>query len=148
MPEEIAAIYLEAASVASSSYRAAGALLRLALQKLMPCLGEKGKNINADIASLVAKGLPVRIQQALDLCRVVGNESVHPGEITDEDGPELVHSLFTMLNLIVEDQIALPKSIDALYLRLPEEKRKAIENRDKTEDDSQSSEPQDTANQT
>ncbi len=130
MPEEIARVYLEAAAVSVSSYRAAAALLRLALQQLMPYLGEKGGNINADIANLVASGLPVRIQQALDLCRVVGNESVHPGEIADEDGPELVNSLFSMLNLIVDDRITRPKEIEALYLKLPEKKRIGIEIRD------------------
>jgi hypothetical protein len=47
----------------------------------MPHLGESGKNLNTDIGNLVKEGLSVDIQQALDSLRVIGNESVHPGEL-------------------------------------------------------------------
>ena len=133
MPTECSTDYNEAREIIAASPRAAASLLRLVLQKLMPALGEKGKNINDDIGSLVSKGLPVKIQQALDYCRVVGNNAVHPGVINLNDSPEVAHNLFAMINFIVEDRISRPKHVQSLYAKLPEEDRKTIESRDKSE---------------
>lgn len=130
LPETCRDAYDEARSIVGASPRAASALLRLALQKLMVELGEKGANLNDDIASLVQKGLPVQIQQALDYCRVVGNNAVHPLEIQINDTPEIAHTIFDMLNIIVEDRIAKPKQIAEAYARLPEGAKKAIAKRD------------------
>ncbi len=130
MPESLQAEYNEARSIFSRSPRAAVALLRLAIQKLMIELGEKGENINADIKSLVAKGLPLQVQQAFDYCRVVGNNAVHPGEINLNDSPEMGQHLFSMINFIIEDRITRPKHVAALYAKLPEAAREAIEKRD------------------
>jgi hypothetical protein len=130
MPEGCEPEYDEARSIAAKSPRAAAAIMRLALQKLLLILGEKGSNINDDIGSLVQKGLPVEIQQALDFCRVIGNNAVHPGEIEINDTPEIALTLFEMLNLIVEDRIARPKKIQEAYNKLPEGARAAIEKRD------------------
>jgi hypothetical protein len=79
LDDEIKRDYLEAASIVAKSSRSAGGLLRLCIQKLCKQLGEEGKNIDKDIGSLVAKGLDVRVQKALDTVRVIGNESAHPG---------------------------------------------------------------------
>lgn len=131
MPEEIQIDYNEARLIASTSPRGAAALLRLCIQKLCASLGESGKNIDNDIASLVAKGLPVRIQQALDVVRVVGNEAVHPGTMNLTDDTNTANALFGLVNYIVEDRITKSKEIEALYGALPEAKRNAIEQRDK-----------------
>jgi len=130
MPKSIIEEYQEARSIFARSPRAAVALLRLAIQKLMHELGEKGENINADIKALVSKGLPVQVQQAFDFCRVIGNNAVHPGEINLNDTPEMGQHLFSMLNFIVEDRITRPKHIASLYAQLPQSARDAIEKRD------------------
>lgn len=130
MPASIVDEYQEARSIFARSPRAAVALLRLAIQKLMPELGEKGDNINSDIKSLVAKGLAIQVQQAFDFCRVVGNNAVHPGEINLNDTPEMGQHLFNMINFIVEDRITRPKQIAELYAQLPEPARVAVERRD------------------
>jgi hypothetical protein len=130
MPDDVRADYLEAASVFGRSPRATAALLRLALQKLMVALSLPGKKIDADIATLVAGGLPEEVQQALDYLRVIGNESVHPGELDLNDTPELAHALFGMLNFVVEDRIERPRTIARLYGEIPAKNRGWIKERD------------------
>lgn len=132
MPDVIKPDYLEAASILNKSPRGAAALLRLALQKLLPILGANKPDINAAIGELVAKGLPVQIQQACDTLRVIGNESVHPGSIDLRDTPEVANHLFAVINLIVEVMISQPKKIAAVYSGLPTGKLDGIKKRDGT----------------
>lgn len=130
MPEDVKEDYLEAASISGKSPRGAASLLRLAIQKLCIYLGQKGKNLDDDIAVLVKDGLPVRIQKALDIVRVIGNNAVHPGVIDLKDDQVSVNALFNLINQIVQDRITQPKEVDAFYETLPEAARTAIEKRD------------------
>jgi Domain of unknown function (DUF4145) len=132
MPDAIKEDFDEAASIVDKSPRGAAALLRLCIQKLMPELGETGKDLNEDIASLVKKGLEPEIQRALDILRVIGNNAVHPGQIDLKDNKAMAIKLFEMLNLIVERRIATPNKIGSLFEGLPATALEQIENRDKS----------------
>lgn len=104
-------------------------MLRLAIQKMcMEITNEK--NLNDAIGELVKQGLPVQVQRALDIVRVIGNNQVHPGTLDVRDDPEMALRLFELVNIIVEDRIARPKHIEELYGKLPEGARKQIEERD------------------
>lgn len=131
LPEEIKADYEEARTIISRSSRGACALLRLCVQKLCGFLGESGKDINADIAALVKKGLNPKIQKSLDIVRVIGNEAVHPGQIDLRDQPSTAAQLCSLINVIADAMITQPKTIESLYTALPETKLGQIEKRDK-----------------
>lgn len=131
MPEDIMSDFVEARDIVNSSPRAATALLRLAVQKLMINLGGKGKNINDDIGNLVKIGLPIQIQKALDSLRVIGNNAIHPGELDLKDDMDTAISLFGLLNMIVEVMISQPKKVDEIFKKIPEGAKKAIKERNK-----------------
>lgn len=129
MPEHVKNLYLEAASISYKSPRGAAALLRLSVEILCKDLVGSKMDINKAIGVLVKKGLPVTVQQSLDIVRVTGNEAVHPGQI-DTDDIEVVTNLFNLLNIIVEYMIVLPNKVNDLYEGLPESKLEGIIKRD------------------
>lgn len=133
LPLHITEDFNEARTILHLSPKGAAALLRLCIQKLCVELGEPGKNINDDIKALVGKGLPVKVQQALDIVRVVGNNAVHPGQINLDDNPDIARQLFGLVNLITEIMISHPKQVAYLYENVvPQSQRDAIEKRDRT----------------
>jgi hypothetical protein len=130
LPQDVKLDFEEARTILELSPRGAAGLLRLCVQKLCVHLGESGGNINADIASLVAKGLPVEVKQALDVVRVIGNEAVHPGQIDLKDDRKTASQLFNIVNFITERMIAQPMKLKALHDGLPADKLEQIEKRD------------------
>lgn len=130
MPDDVKVDYNEARSIIGLSPRGACALLRLGVQKLCVDLGEPGENLNTDIASLVRKGLPEEVQEAMDSLRVIGNNAVHPGELDLKDDAETASALFNLLNFIVDEMIAQPKRRRGIFEKLPVKAREAIQRRD------------------
>lgn len=130
IPANVKDDFNEAAEIVEKSPRGSAALSRLIIQKLMIDLGESGKDINADIASLVQKGLEVEIQQALDVVRVVGNNAVHPGKIDLKDNVGIALALLQLINLVIERRIATQKRIAEMFKNLPPGALEQIEKRD------------------
>lgn len=130
MPEALRNDYLEAAGIAGRSPRGAAALLRLVIQKLCgELLGNDAANLNSAIQKLVEQGLPLELQEALDIVRVVGNEAVHPGQMDISDDPQIVDRLFELVNLVVEQTITRRKTIAAMMAKLPSGARDSINSR-------------------
>ena len=117
MPATVKEDFLAARNIVYASPKAASALLRLGLQKLMIYLGEGGKNLEVDITSLVRKGLPSKFRDAL---RAVN--SGNPGEINPLDDDETAIALFDLVNTIVEQTISQRKKVKQLYIVLPNSK--------------------------
>ena len=132
LDEDIKALYIEASTILIDSQKGSTALLRLALQMLLKQVGKSGKKINDDIKELVAEGLSPKIQQALDLLRVIGNNAVHPGQINLDDDIEVAEKLFSILNFIADELITKPKELEGLYADLiPADTQEHIKQRDK-----------------
>lgn len=89
------------------------------------------KNLNDEIKELVSEGLNPKIQQALDLVRVVGNNAVHPGQISFDDDNMIAIKMFSLINLIADELITRPKEIESLYEEaVPKELKEYIRKRD------------------
>jgi len=131
MPDEIKEDFNEARQVFPISPRSSAALLRLVIQKLCKHLGYPGNNLNDDIGEMVGNGLGSAIQQAFDAVRVIGNETVHPGQIDLRDDPNTALQLFNLVNIIVQKMITDPRQIQEIYSNLPQGKLQQIEQRDK-----------------
>jgi len=135
MPADILSDYQEADSILNSSPRGAAALLRLAIQKLCKFLGGQGKNLDHDIRELVEQGLSIKVQRALDVVRVIGNNAVHPGQIDLKDDVATAERMFSLINLIVQEMISNARMVDEMYSKLPLGALEAIERRDSKEND-------------
>lgn len=132
LPNDIKEDYLEAANIVNRSSRGAAALLRLSIEKLVDFLDAQGKDLNAKIGYLVSdRALNPKIQKALDVVRVVGNNAVHPGQIDLKDNPDTAEKLFRLVNIIAKEMITEPSEVNSIYEELiPEENKNGIIKRD------------------
>jgi hypothetical protein len=134
MPDEVREDFNEARQIVDNSPKAAAALLRLAMEKLVQDLtGDDDQDLFNGIGELVEEGrIDGRIQKALDSVRVTGNDYVHAGEIYSPDDRDTALRLFKLVNVIVELTITREKMIEKAYDEIPENKMNGIEQRDGT----------------
>ena len=132
LPADVKGVYEEAAAIAGLSARAACALLRVSIEMLLKNLGhlKENGNINDSIGKLVQAGLDQRVQQALDVVRVTGNNAVHAAGTIDLDDSTDVSVLFELINFIANHLITQPKKASEKFGDLPEGDKKRIKRRD------------------
>jgi len=132
MPDEVKSIYLEAQLVYQHSPRASSALLRLAIETLIPELDYaiKKDKLFKMIGQLVKEDIPKHVQKGLDGLRYYGNKGIHTAEIDMQDDRETVIFLFKLCNMIVDELISKKKEINDFYEVLPDRFRSSIEERD------------------
>lgn len=131
MPDEVKKIYNEAAAISQRSPRAAGALLRLALEKLAIHSGAKPAKLYKMIGELTKGNLDKSLQKAMDILRHYGNDAVHaPAEIVENEvsGEDRVY--FWLLNYLARSLISEPNEIDGIFDDLPESVKAGVRKRD------------------
>ncbi|WP_185040904.1 DUF4145 domain-containing protein [Curtobacterium sp. PhB172] len=142
MPEGAKQLYVEAAAVLPHSRRAAAALARAALERLLRALPESSPEARLDdlIAKLSSVVSPT-LWKLLTVVRYVGNDSLHGdgsselvGLYLEGDAAELVEPVFGAINSIVEEVIVQPAEAERLYSMIPEGVRlNAEKKRDRTD---------------
>lgn len=127
MSDNIKEVYEEARHIEQHSPRAAAALLRLALELLLNELEvPKKRNLRERIEHLKdEKKLSNDVMVGMDSIRIIGNDSVHPGQIdfVNKDNEKIAGGLFRLINYIVEKTIYEPKQIKEIYAPLSEQKK-------------------------
>lgn len=117
LPADVLELYNEARVVVSASPRAAAALLRLAVERLVVHLGEETGKLHVRIGRLKKRGdITRRTIDALDAVRITGNAAVHEGQIDpvgDDDLP-IALLLFQVVNRIAEDTIGMGRRVTEL----------------------------------
>lgn len=125
MPTCVKDRYVEASRVMALSPASAAALLRLALQLLLKEVlqEESSGNIFEDIMKLKNRPIDSSLVKALDIIRISGNESVHPGTLNLDENEDDALYLFDLLNMICDQFFTQPRKMQEMYEKMPESKR-------------------------
>jgi Domain of unknown function (DUF4145) len=123
IPDELKPDVEEAARIIDISPKAASALLRLCVQRIIMGVAEKSASLNEAVGVLAEKGLDSQIQRALAIVRVTGSGAVSPGQIYSGDDRHTALTLFNLVNLITNAMITQPRLIGRLLENLPERSR-------------------------
>jgi hypothetical protein len=105
IPPEIQKIYEEARAVAPHSLRAANALLRTVLEKMVIGNGGEGAKLYHKIKNLADKNVITgQWAETLQNVRILGNEAAHPGEINfdEEVDAAFTNSIFSCINAFAQ----------------------------------------------
>lgn len=134
MPADARELYEEARAVLPHSRRAAAALVRGSLERLLRAHLGSNDRLDEMIAALSTQ-VSRALWQILTAVRVLANTSLHRDDEAPEllelflegDLAEVVDPYFIAINLLVEELIAAPAQAAELFATLPAAKREEAE---------------------
>jgi hypothetical protein len=119
LPKTVRVDYDEAARLVMISPRAASALLRGCIAKLIEEAGVQGDGLDGKIATLIARGFDPHFEQALQFVRMIGPQAVPPGSFSPRDDQKTALTLFELVNLLSDELISKPRRVSSLLANLP-----------------------------
>ena len=125
MPDNAKEVFEEAQTIIGLSPRAACALLRVCLERIVDWYGENEKVTGFDKSDKLYKkiqtiGISPAFQLICKACRLAGNEHAHSGEIdlTGEDSYEIAEAMSRMINSLVNTWITPLRESEEVLQRL------------------------------
>lgn len=119
IPKAAQRLYREASLIANLSPCASAALLRTVMEKLCTELNVKGENLASKIDDMMEGGkIDKELENAMQAVRLIGNEAIHEGVISEGDEWKTVDILFDIIDELSERLFSKPKRIRQLTSKL------------------------------
>lgn len=123
-------LYDEASAVVDISPRAAAALVRASLEQFLRAHFNEPRGRLQDMISRLKATVSESTWKMLDLIRVLGNASLHDNDDEAEvvqmymdDTAQTAEWLFTVINMLTEELVAIPRKVDKYHSAIPERQR-------------------------
>lgn len=137
MPADAATLFREAVAVLPFSRRAAAALCRASMERLVKALDPgcpERTRLDERLVRLEGR-VSSSTMQLLNVLRHVGNTALHGERDTDgtatiyvnEDDETIAETFFLAINTLVDELVTRPRRSEALYRALPSSVREAYE---------------------
>lgn len=134
LTEPARGLYIEARAVLPHSRRAAAALIRASLERLLrEVLEEPGGRLH-DLIATAHTRVSVPLWRMLTAVRVLGNTTLHEDDDSElvtlylgDDDASTAEPYFWTVNAVVEELIERPRIAAEMYASIPDSKRAAAE---------------------
>ena len=119
MPTDAQDIFREAQGIINASPRAACAMLRVCVERMVNARKPQGKNLAEKTESL---NLPDNMRKLANVCRLVGNDAVHSNAINFSVGSDealaVSEALTRFANRLADELFGMQEEADALEERI------------------------------
>lgn len=125
MPDAAKEVFNEAQNIFSASPRAACAMLRMCVERMVDEKGIKGENLEIRINKL---GLPNNLLPLATACRLVGNKAIHTNlidfSVSNEESFARAHALSKFANRLADELFGITAEAERLIAEIEAAKAK------------------------